>query len=446
MTTAALPHNDEAEKKVLGVYMLDAEALLVSDLAAHEFYAPQHHAAFAAMRFLAESGEAVNPVTIVAEGKRQGGLGAQRLEVRYLEDLLAYARENFFTVAQTPSHERLIRDAATRRALFRDLSAAAGSVLDEAQDLVEVRDRVQNAVLRQGADTDKTYLEGGSAAARDVLEYLDRVDSAQGGLLGLSTGLGGLDDLTGGLQGGQLVILGAATGGGKSTLALQFVRHALLRLREPVPVYYASLEMSRMQCALKIASAVARVNIQDYRKRPNTTHRAKLAQVIEQLRQRPFHCDDTAAMTLAQIRSRALQVYHQHGGLGLVVVDYLQLMAGDGRRGDSRAVEVGRFANGLKALANELDVPVVALAQINRASQKASDKRPSLADLRESGDIENAADIVMFLYREGYYDQNVDDPNATELIVRKNRFGEQGTVRLVANLQFASYLAEAVNV
>lgn len=445
MSLTALPHNNEAEQKVLGAYMLDADTLLATDLVAHEFYLPQHQAAFAAMQALAESGEVVDPVTVVAEAKRQGVLGAQRLEVPYLEGLLDDTRINFVAVAQTPSHERLIRDAAMRRALFKELSAAAGSVLDEAQDLTDVRDRIQNAVLQQGANADKGYLEGGSAAADDVFEYLDRVDSANGGLLGLSTGLGDLDNLTGGLQGGQFVILAAATGAGKSILALQFARHALLQQREPVPVYYASLEMSRMWCALRIASAVAHVNIQEYRKRPNAAHRAKLTQVIDRLRKSPFYCDDTTAMTLAQIRSRALRVRHQTGGLGLIVIDYLQLMGGDGRRGDSRAVEVGRFANGLKALANELDVPVVAAAQITRASQKASDKRPTLADLRESGDIENAADIVMFLYREGYYDPNVDDLNATELIVRKNRFGEQGTVRLVANLPFNQFLAEAVH-
>jgi replicative DNA helicase len=447
VSTTALPHNTDAEKKVLGVYMLDAEVLLTSDLVAHDFYAPQHQTAFTAMRSLSESGEAVNPVTVVAEAKRQDGLGAQRLEVRYLEDLLADARQNFVAVAQNSSHEHLIRDAATRRALFRALSGAASSVLDESQDLTEVRDHVQNAVLRQGADADKSYLEGGSGAVRDAYAYLDRLDSAQGGLLGLSTGLKDLDDLTGGLQRGQLTVLSAATGGGKTTLALQFVLHALTKVRERVPVYYASLEMSRSECTSKMASAIAQVNLQDYRKRPNPRDRARLTRALDELQPRPFFCDDASAMSLAQIRSRALQIHHQTGGLGLIVVDHLGLMAGDGRRSDSRTVEVGRFANGLKALSKELDTPVLALAQINRAAQHRADKRPTLADLRESGDIENAADVVMFVYSDAYYDPNVNDPFASELIIRKNRFGEQhATVHLVAKLEHSRYLPRAVHV
>ena len=367
----------------LGCYLLDAQTLLVSDLKAHEFNVPKHRAAYGAMRSLCESGEAINSVAVVSEALRREGKTAQQLEVAYLNGLLTDVQENYIAVAQVRTYERHIRDAAERRALFHDLSKAASAVMDETQDIGAVKDQVQNIALRQGEDSNRAYLEGGSAAARDVFEYLERVEHVQGGLLGLSTGLTGLDDLTGGLQRGQLIILGAATGGGKTTLALQFARHALLKVKKPVPVYYASLEMSRAQCTLKIASGIARVNDQEYRKRPNPADRAKLTPVLEKIHQSPLHCDDTSSMSLAQIRSRALQVHYRTGGLGLIVVDYLQMMTSEGNRQENRTVEVGRFANGLKALARELDVPVVALAQINRASQQRADKRPTLGDLRE---------------------------------------------------------------
>lgn len=426
----------EAEEKLLGAYLLDSTALTLSDLKAEDF-SDKRAAAFMAMRALAENDDDVSPVFVVATAKQQGGRGADKLDVTYLEDLMRVT--TFIDTAKAETYEGIVREKALRRAALRTYQRVAKLLLDESQDVALLLDRAQQELSALSNNVDSSFLGGGVTSAEQGIALVEQIVQAQGKPLGHSTGLPKFDKLIGGLQPGQLMVLSAATGGGKSTLALQIAGSVAWNGK---PVYYAALEDPADLCILKLASGRAGVNLQRFRDHPTERDRVKLVRALEALHHEPLYIDDRTGATLSQLRARARQVHQKAGGLGLIVVDYLQLMAGEGRQRETRAVEVGSFANGLKALAGELKIPVIALAQINRAGRN-SGKRPDLADLRESGDIENAANVVAFLYREGYYDPNTDDPNKTELLVKKNRYGPQGVIYLQAKLEYSQFIEEA---
>ena len=423
------------EERLLGVYLHDAEALILSDLTPDAFTGPRV-TAFGAMRHLADNGQVATPVAVAAEAKKRGGRFGNELDTTYFDTLKMQV--SFLDVGEVEKYEALVRDGAKRREALNTFHRAAKRLRDESNDVAHVLDRIQENLSSLSNGSDAT-LGGGATIADEGIGLVEQIFQARGEPLGLRTGLTSFDRIIGGLQPAQLLVLSAATGGGKSTLALQIAGEVA---GNGHPVYYVALEDPANMCALRLAAGRASVDLQRFREQPSERDRQKLTNELERLRQTPLFIDDRTGATLSQLRARARQIHQQTDGLGLMVIDYLQLMASENRQRETRAVEVGSFANGLKALALELKIPVIALAQINRAGQNGG-KRPDLSDLRESGDIENAANVVAFLYQPGRYDPTVTDPNLTELLIKKNRYGPQSTVYLQANLSLSRFNEQA---
>ena len=267
-----------------------------------------------------------------------------------------------------------------------------------------------------------------------VVDLLDRVQEMADNpmdVTGVPTGFADLDRMTSGLQAGDLVVLAARPSMGKTSFAVNIAEH--VALHEQLPVAIFSMEMGAAQLAVRIVGSLGRINQGNLRTGKLTDEEwSRLSEAIESLRQVSLHIDETPGLTPSELRANARRLARSCGKLGLIVVDYLQLMSGSGSgtSGDNRATELGEISRGLKMLAKELQCPVIALSQLNRSVEQRTDKRPMMSDLRESGAIEQDADIIMFIYRDDYYNKDSKEPNVAEVIIGKQRNGPTGTVKL----------------
>ena len=267
-----------------------------------------------------------------------------------------------------------------------------------------------------------------------VVDLLDRVQEMADNpmdVTGVPTGFADLDRMTSGLQAGDLVVLAARPSMGKTSFAVNIAEH--VALHEQLPVAIFSMEMGAAQLAVRIVGSIGRINQGNLRTGKLTDEEwSRLSEAIESLRQVSLHIDETPGLTPSELRANARRLARSCGKLGLIVVDYLQLMSGSGSgtSGDNRATELGEISRGLKMLAKELQCPVIALSQLNRSVEQRTDKRPMMSDLRESGAIEQDADIIMFIYRDDYYNKDSKEPNVAEVIIGKQRHGPTGTVKL----------------
>ena len=267
-----------------------------------------------------------------------------------------------------------------------------------------------------------------------VVDLLDRVQEMADNpmdVTGVPTGFADLDRMTSGLQAGDLVVLAARPSMGKTSFAVNIAEH--VALHEQLPVAIFSMEMGAAQLAVRIVGSIGRINQGNLRTGKLTDEEwSRLSEAIESLRQVSLHIDETPGLTPSELRANARRLARSCGKLGLIVVDYLQLMSGSGSgtSGDNRATELGEISRGLKMLAKELQCPVIALSQLNRSVEQRTDKRPMMSDLRESGAIEQDADIIMFIYRDDYYNKDSKEPNVAEVIIGKQRNGPTGTVKL----------------
>ena len=428
------PHNLQAEESLLGAMLLskDAIAAAVEVCGVDDFYKPAHAHIFEAITSLYIQGEPADPVTVADELRRAG-----------LIEAIGGPATLISLQANTPATSNAGRYASIveEHALLRRLIGVAGEIAemgyDAPGDVADAVDRAEGLVFgvaqRRLTDTVKPI--------RDLLsESLDRLEALYGrgeAITGVPTGYLDLDQQLAGLQPSNLVIIGARPAAGKTSVALGMAAHAAMHAHEPVLIF--SLEMSHLEITQRLLCAEARVDATRMRNgRLHESDWPKISHAIGRLGEAPIFIDDNPMVTVMDIRAKARRMKSREGGLGLIIIDYIQLMSGRGNA-ENRQVEVSEISRALKILARELNVPVIALSQLSRNLEMRADKRPVLADLRESGSLEQDADVVMFIYRDEMYNPESPDRDTAELIVAKHRNGPTGTTHLAFLKQFTRF-------
>jgi replicative DNA helicase len=424
------PHNLEAETSVLGAILLSERALdpVLIDvrLAPDDFYRERHRHIFRAMIRLKERTEPgpIDTTTVAAELEAQGAL--EEAGGREYVHLLP----NYVPVAGNAAHyARIVRDHAIERRLLdatREIQERIYDAHGDARELVEDAEAKLFRIAHEGAAGDVRAIGDILYEEVDRLERLSRESIA---LTGTPSGFRDLDELTGGFQPGNLVVLAARPAMGKSALVTNMAEHAAVDHGKGVALF--SLEMSEAELAQRFIASRAKLNSEDLRKgRVKPEVWPKVVRATEQLAASPLFIDDSSDLGILDLRAKARRL-HAKNPLGLIVVDYLQLMRHEGGREANRVEQVGQFSRGLKILARELGVPVIAVSQLSRAVESRPDKRPLLSDLRESGQIEQDADLVMMIYRDEYYHGDESErPGEADVIVAKHRNGPVGSVSL----------------
>ncbi len=419
------PNNADAEKSVLGCMLQDRDVLssAMEQLIADDFYQPANREIFDAMHTLHLQGMPVDLVTVDEELRRRGtleGVGG----FAYLVEL----SQSMPSTANAGAYVQIVDEKATLRRMIQasgDISSACYAQAEPVSDILNMAEKAifdivmrrrEGAALMHIADIlPETYLR------------IERLTELKGGIDGVPTGFVDLDNLLTGLHGGELIIVGARPSMGKSSFGMNVVAYAATMAGKTAAVF--SLEMPREQLTMRLLCGDARVDMQSVRRGSlRDEDWVKLSAALGPLAAANIYIDDTSGITPSQLRSRCRRLKMERG-LDLIVVDYLQLMSAD-RRTENRQNEVSEISRNLKSIAKELDVPLIALAQLSRAGAQRSDKRPILSDLRDSGAIEQDADVILFLHREEYYDPNTEDKNIAEVIVSKQRNGPLGTVKL----------------
>jgi replicative DNA helicase len=417
------PHDLQAEESLLGAMLLsrDAVSVALEQCDTADFYKPAHGHVFDAIGALYTRGEPVDPVTVADELRRAG-----------LLDLIGGPEVLIRLQAATPAtsnagrYARIVNDHALLRRLIGVATDIADMGYDVPENVDEAIDRAESLVF----DVGQRRVAETLAPIRDLLaESLDRLEALYDrgeAITGVPTGYTDIDEQLSGLQPSNLVIVGARPAAGKTSFALGIVAHAAMEAREPV--LFFSLEMSHLEITQRLLCAEAKVDSSRMRNgKLHDSDWSKISHAIGRLGEAPIFIDDNPNLTVMDIRAKARRLKSREG-LSLVVVDYLQLMTG--RQAENRQVEVSEISRGLKILARELEVPVIALSQLSRNLEQRADKRPMLADLRESGSLEQDADVVIFLYRDEVYNAESPDRGTAEIIVAKHRNGPTGTARL----------------
>lgn len=418
------PQNVEAEASLLGALLLDKDAIVkVADLvSADDFYKPAHSLIFGAMCELYETRSPIDLVTLTNKLESKGKL-AEVGGVSYLTELV----ESIPTAAHVIEYARITRHKATLRRLLSASSRIAEMAYREDEDLQKILDAAEREIFA----VSQKYLTKNFIQIRDVLnesfERIEEIHKNKGQLRGVPTGFRDLDNLLAGLQRSDLVILAARPSMGKTSLALNIAQHAAVVHGIPVGIF--SLEMSKEQLVDRLLCGEAEVDAWKMRTgNLSDEDFPKIGHAMGVLSEAPLYIDDSPMVSVSEIRTKARRLQSEHG-LGLLVIDYLQLMQGSGNE-DTRVQEISEISRSLKALARELNIPVLALSQLSRAVESRTPHIPQLSDLRESGSIEQDADVVIFIYREDYYDKDSVRKNIADILIRKHRNGPIGDVQL----------------
>ena len=437
------PQNIEAEQAVLGAMLIDKEAIAKATevLSADDFYREAHRVIFSAMLELYNKNEAVDMVTVTETLKRDN-----KLEdiggIAYITSLANVV----LTAANVKYHAEIVAEKSVLRQLVRVSTEIAAMGYEANEDVGTLLDTAESRILEISNRKKKNDFTAINDILMDSVQSIESLLQNKGGLTGLPAGFADLDKLTSGLHPSDFIILAARPSMGKTALALNIVQNVALRAHkviggEPRSVAFFSLEMSKEQLVNRMLCAEAGIDSQRLRvgemHDEDWTH---LWDACDTMSRAKIYIDDTAGITAMDMRSRARRLKAEHG-LDLIVVDYLQLMQGSGKRNNSgdRQQEVSEISRSLKALARELNVPVLALSQLSRSVESRQVKRPMLSDLRESGSLEQDADIVAFLYREDYYNPETENKH-TELIIAKHRNGPVDTVNLFFQKQFTKFV------
>jgi replicative DNA helicase len=433
------PHNLEAEKSVLGAVLLDERHLygLVIDegLKAEHFFRDQYGAVFEAMLELYNGDRKIDHLT-VAETLRQTGKLEEVGGPETIDELAGWVP----AAGHAREYGRIVRDNAQMRALLSTAYEIQASVLSREAPTRELVERAEQAVLEVAHDDRQKTFRSIAEILDEETEKLHRLSVAKTPLTGTPSGFKDLDEITGGFQPGNLIILAARPSMGKSALVSNIAENAVLEGR---PVALFSLEMSESELAQRFVASQARIRGEELRKGRVAEDRwGKILEACRRLSEAPLFVDDSSDIGVLEIRAKARRLHHKlDGGLGLIMVDYLQLMRAD-HRTESRVEQVGQMSRGLKGLARELEVPVIALSQLSRAvEQRGGEKKPILSDLRESGQIEQYADLVMLIYREEYYEkENSERPGEADIIIAKHRNGPTGDVVLTFQKEYPKFM------
>jgi len=434
MAVDVLPHDLEAERNVLGSLLQDPEAihrvLPVLGERTTVFYKAGHQIIYEAALRLARRNDPIDLYTLTAELKRSDDL--QRVgSLQYLYEI----QESTPSAANVEFYATIVREKAIRRALVEAGQKIAARSVREETPLEEAIDQAQRLIFEVSQDPARRGFADMEALLRETMEYIERLYQRKGKLVGVPSGLPELDRLLSGLNPSDLIILAARPSMGKSALAHNISGHVAFRERKPVAIF--TLEMDREQILTRMLATEARIDMQRVRTGALTTDDWKrLCEAAGKMENGPLFINDAPSISVMEIRAETRRLKMRHPELALVVVDYLQLIQSGSKGYQSREQEISDYSRSLKELARELEVSVLALSQLNRAVENRPDKRPQLADLRESGAIEQDADIVMFLYRDEYYHPESQHAGQAELIVRKHRNGPLGTIHLAFHPQY----------
>jgi len=430
------PHSIEAEQSVLGGLMLDSNAWdLISDrLSEEDFYRHDHRLIFNAMVSLSDKSKPLDVLTVTEALRDLNELESSGGEV-YLFELA----NNTPTVANISAYADIVRERAVLRRLITTANEIASNAFNpQGRNSIELLDKAEQlvfAISEQGA---------GAQGPQNIKDYLtktmDKIDTlfqSDDPITGVPTGYHDLDNMTSGLQPSDLVIVAGRPSMGKTMLAINIAEHVAIKSKLPVLIF--SMEMPGEAIVMRNLSSLCRID--QLRIRTGKLHDEdwpRISSTVSMLSEAPIFIDDSPALSPAEVRSRARRIVKEHGQLGLIVVDYLQLMQVPGS-GENRTAEISEISRSLKALAKELKVPVIALSQLNRSLEQRADKRPVMSDLRESGAIEQDADLIAFIYRDEVYNENSPDKGMAELIIAKQRNGPIGKVRLTFLGQYSCF-------
>ena len=425
------PHSMEAESSVLGGLLLDNKSWeQVADLLSEGvFYRYEHRQVYLAIQALINASRPADVITVyehlqsIGKAEEVGGLG-------YLNSLAQYV--------PSASNIRRYAEIVRERAILRKLVTASDEIATNAfntqgKPVPQILDEAEQKIFQIGEEGSRLK-QGFQSMDQLAVILLDRVNQmadSPNDITGVPSGFVDFDKMTSGMQAGDLIVLAARPSMGKTALAINIAEHGALN--EGLPVAVFSMEMGASQLAIRIVGSIGRIDQQRLRTgKLNQEEWPRLAEAIEKLRNVSLHIDETPSLTPMELRANARRLARTCGKLGLIVVDYLQLMSGNtsSNNGDNRATEIGEISRGLKMLAKELQCPVIALSQLNRSVETRTDKRPMMSDLRESGAIEQDADVIMFIYRDDYYNKDSKEPGVAEIIIGKHRNGPTGTVKL----------------
>lgn len=420
------PHSQQAEQAVLGGLMIDAKLIdEVSELIqSSDFFAPKHRIIYEAIHKVYASGDGIDLVTVCEAIPDLNEIGG----IAYVAEIAM----NTPSATNTRGYAKAVKLKAQERAIIAAGNAIAGFGYDKDMSIDEKIASAQQSVMTIGETSDEAELTNNEV----LKQWVDALDDrfTNGTSFGLPTGLKALDERFHGLHGPDLIILAARPAMGKTTLALNMAESAAISEGKPVLIF--SLEMSRNQLYDKMVSSVSGIKFDRIKKGTlEGEDWSRLTGAVNKMKDRKIHVLDRAGMHINQIAAAARRINRKEK-LGLIVVDYLQLVRGDG---NSRTEQVGSISRGLKGLAKELDCPVMALSQLSREVEKRPNKRPVNADLRDSGEIEQDADIIMFIYRDEVYNENSPEKGIAEIITTKHRNGEIGTDRLTTRLECSRF-------
>ena len=441
LQTAALkvpPHSIEAEQAVLGGLMLDNNAWerVLDQVSDGDFYRHDHRLIFRAIAKLADQNSPIDVVTL-AEQLDKEGQTSQVGGLGYLGELA----KNTPSVANIKAYAQIVRQRATLRQLIGISTEIADSAFNpEGRSAEEILDEAERQIFAIAEARPKT---GGPVSVNDLLtKAIDRIDTlfnTDNAITGLSTGYTDLDGMTSGLQPADLIIVAGRPSMGKTTFAMNLAEGILFN--EDLPVVVFSMEMPAESIVMRLLSSWGAINQTHLRSgQMNEDEWAKMMNAIQHLQSKHLYIDDSTALPPSELRSRCRRIAKNHDGkLGAIIVDYLQLMKVPGLDGN-RVGEISEISRSLKALARELECPVIALSQLNRSLENRPNKRPIMSDLRESGAIEQDADLIMFIYRDEVYNENSDHKGVAEIIIGKQRNGPIGTIRLGFEGQFTRFI------
>lgn len=427
------PQDLVAEQSVIGSMLLEKNAVVkaVEFLQPDSFYRDAHRLIYETILDLFDRGEPIDLVTVTNDLRKMGRLEQIGGSV-YVADLI----NSVPTAANVDYYAKIVAEKATLRRLIEAGTRIVRDCFEAAEDVDQIVDNAEKRIFEIAL---KRVREGFIKIDSVIKGVLDRIDSLydkKEGLTGTPTGYPDLDQLTAGFQNSDLIIIAARPSVGKTAFALNIAQNVAIKHKIPVAIF--SLEMSKEALAQRILCSEAEVDANKLKTASlSDTGWKKLTRALGRLSEAPVFIDDSATMTATEIRAKARRLKIEHG-LGLVIIDYLQLMRGRARV-ENRVQEISEIARSLKTLARELDVPVVALSQLSRAIEQRTDRMPRLSDLRESGEIEQTADLVMFIHRDDYYNPQSDRGNVAEIIIAKQRNGPIGTIELVFRKEIAKF-------
>ena len=424
------PHSIEAEQSVLGGLLLDNSAWdRAGDLlTASDFYRYEHKVIYAAIGSLVNATKPADVITVF-EQMQSLGKAEECGGIAYLNALA----QSVPSAANLRRYAEIVRERAVLRKLIEASDEIATNAFNpQGRAVSQILDEAEGRIFKIGEEGSRTK-QGFQSMDQLVVQLIDRVtelhENGAEEVTGVRTGFFDLDRMTAGLQAGDLIVLAARPSMGKTAFALNIAEN--VAVNEGLPVAVFSMEMGASQLALRMVGSLGRINQSNLRTgKLGDDEWGRLSEAVDKLKTASVFIDETAALNSSELRARARRQARQCGKLGLVVVDYLQLMSGSSSSDENRATEIGEISRGLKALAKELQCPVIALSQLNRSVESRPDKRPMMSDLRESGAIEQDADIIMFIYRDDYYNKESKEPGVAEIGIAKQRNGPTGVVKL----------------